>query len=281
MCDDAIFVFDRESIQTLDRLATEEFGVPSIVLMENAASEVAAEAARLLRLLEEPGEVTIFCGPGNNGGDGFAAARHLVNGGHAVQIIAAFDVDGGVGRLSDAARVNFDICRRMAIPIHSIYRSNSEDLHDDLEQRLDDHARDGALIIDALLGVGATGAPRPPFDRLIRWMNARATPVLSVDLPSGLDCDSGRVEGECVRADLTVSFVGLKQGFLELDAQSYVGEVSIADIGAPIQLLERFGQPVEIDPFPDEIEERRSRRHLDEDEDGDDRASRPGARPVH
>jgi NAD(P)H-hydrate epimerase len=222
------YVLDREAVRAVDRMAIEKYGIPGIVLMENAARSLAPHAMRMLAAAEGR-TVLIACGRGNNGGDGWALARHLHNGG-ARPVLAAI---GSPSPGSDA-EVNCRICRAM-------------DLEEIAIDRLDDQ-RGAALIVDAIFGTGLDRAVTGESARVIEWINGSGRPVLAVDVPSGLDCDTGRPLGACVRATRTVTFVGAKPGFMELDAQPYVGEVVIGDIGAPKELAERLGVPVPDQP---------------------------------
>ncbi len=219
------FVLDRDSVRAVDRAAVEAFGIPSIVLMENAARGLAEEAKRMLEGAPTP-HALIVCGSGNNGGDGYALARHLHNAGIDISIVALGDPKAG----SDAA-TNCRICR--AIGIREI----------PLEEL--GQAPDADLIVDAIFGTGLDRPVSGPAARAIEWINAADRPVLAVDIPSGLDCNTGRTLGVAVRAVKTVSFVGLKPGFFEASARDLVGEVVVADIGAPIELVRRYGRPVE------------------------------------
>jgi NAD(P)H-hydrate epimerase len=102
---------------------------------------------------------------------------------------------------------------------------------------LDQHAADAAWLIDAMLGTGATGEPRPPLDDAIRWMNEQPARRLAVDLPSGLDCDTGVAASATVKADVTCTFVAVKSGFLRPEARAFLGKVHVVDIGVPPRLV--------------------------------------------
>lgn len=216
----------RDAVRELDRRAIEEFGVPGIVLMENAGR---GAAHLILGLLRGPsgGRVAIVCGPGNNGGDGFVIARHLANAGIGVELLLAADP----ARLAGDAATNYHIVERMRLPIHPLL--TDADLAANLAR-----LHDAQVVVDALLGTGFRGAPRPPLDRIIRAINAvpNAT-VVAIDLPSGLDCDSGEAADPTVRAAMTITFVAPKLGFGKGDAARYTGKVHVVDIGAPHALL--------------------------------------------
>lgn len=218
------YLFDRESVRNIDQAAVAEYRIPGIVLMENAAIGLAEAALEMLAPAagEDPSAL-IICGGGNNGGDGYALARHLHN----------VDVRPILLPLSDPkpdtdAEINCNICRAMNLTFASW---DEVDTYSDVD-----------LIVDAIFGTGLDRAVSGPAIDAIKWINAATPLVMSVDLPSGLDCDTGQPLGAAVRADCTVTFVGVKQGFMELDAQGWLGDVMVADIGAPIELIERFGK---------------------------------------
>lgn len=211
----------RQSLREIDRAAIEQYGIPGVVLMENAGRNAAELLCRLnaLRL-----RVAIACGRGNNGGDGLVMARHLDRLGLTVNIYLFADPS----LLSPDAKVNFDICQKMELPISILPEVNSELF------------RSFGWIVDALLGTGLQQSPRAPFDSVIDLINESDAKILAVDLPSGLDCDTGRPFQFCVRAHHTVSFVGMKEGFLFPESRTYVGELHFADIGAPRRLIDEY-----------------------------------------
>jgi len=229
-----VYILTRQAVREVDRLAMEEFGIPSIVLMENAAFHLADVA---LHLTGEAGlpRILVVCGPGNNGGDGFAAARHLHNSGAEVAIVHA----GPAKPASDAA-INLAIAQKMGLPIE---RVKGDDGAGAIERAV---AALGPpdLVIDALLGTGLDRAVREPALGMIARINdlgASGAQILAVDIPSGLDADTGEALGAAVTADVTVSFVGIKAGFTKLIAQEHIGDVVVADIGAPRELTARLG----------------------------------------
>jgi len=215
----------RDQVREIDRRAIEEFGVPGVVLMENAGRG----AAEILMGLGIAGPVGICCGKGNNGGDGFVIARHLHNRGHDVRVwLFARPED-----LAGDAAINFQIISRSQLPI-DICAGEAVD-----EAGLRGKLARCEWVVDALFGTGLQGPVRPPFDLVIAAINASGARVLAVDIPSGLDCDTGRPLGPTVRADHTVTFVGPKKGFVAPEAKEWLGEVHVADIGCPRVLLER------------------------------------------
>ena len=217
----------RAEVREVDRLAIEEYGVPGVVLMENAGGG----AARLLESLGIGGPVAIVCGKGNNGGDGFVIARHLDLAGHAVRLLLACPPE----EIRGDAAVNLAIATRSGLAIECLAAA---------DQAAWERALAGAAwIVDALLGTGASGAPAGAVAIAIAAINAvRArggVRVLAVDLPSGLDCDTGTAAGACVRADATATFVARKRGFDAAGAAGSTGAVHVIGIGAPRAVLAR------------------------------------------
>lgn len=234
---DPPLVFTRASVREVDRLAVERYAVPSIVLMENAALHATLVAVDMIA--GRHGSVLVCCGPGNNGGDGLAMARHLANAGVAAAVLLSTSPD----RYSGDAAINLAIVTRMGIPLNVV---DPRDPAGSFDECLRLTGRP-ALLVDALLGTGLDKPVRDPLATLIIRINALAesgVPVLSVDIPSGLDADSGCPLGGAVRATTTVTFVGLKAGFLALEAQPYVGECIVAGIGAPRALVRELGRPL-------------------------------------
>ncbi|MBN2291362.1 MAG: NAD(P)H-hydrate epimerase [Pirellulales bacterium] len=214
-----------EQSRRLDRLAMEEYGMMGLVLMENAGRG----AVDVLCREEIDGPVVICCGRGNNAGDGFVMARHLDLRGYDVRVLAWAKLD----ELRGDAAANFKILQKTDVPI-TVYG------HDFDLARLDNEFATAAWLVDALLGTGARGEPRAPFDTVIERINASAKPVLAVDLPSGLECDTGRPASQTVRAKITCTFAAAKTGLIMPQAEPFVGQVHVVDIGAPRKLIERM-----------------------------------------
>lgn len=245
-------VFTRAAARDVDRLAADEFGIPSILLMENAAAHAADTALDMLA--DRGGRALIACGPGNNGGDGLAIARHLANAG--VEPVVVLSAPGD--RYTGDAAINLGITARMGLVIETISPADPGGSFRAIVRRV---GRPG-IVIDALLGTGLDRSVREPIASMIEQVNAlgaAGVPVLAVDIPSGLDADTGAPLGPAVRASTTVTFVGLKAGFLALAAQDYVGDVVVADIGVPRVLLERLGRPLR-DALPHDEPPRPPRR---------------------
>lgn len=218
--------FTADAVRQVDRLATEKFGLPTIVLMENAAVALREAALGLMsaRGLER---AIILAGPGNNGGDGFALARHLHNAGIPVTVLHTAASDAYRGD----ARVNFEVVHAMGVALAPL----------DSRETLCGEMGSGstALVVDALLGIGATRTVAGLMAEVIDAVNARSGQVvLGVDIPSGMDADRGPVLGPCMRADLTVTFVGRKVGMAAAGSEALLGRVVIGDIGVPRELAE-------------------------------------------
>lgn len=217
-------LLSRDEVRALDRRAIEEFGVPGVVLMENAGRG----CAELLRSLGIHGPVVVCCGKGNNGGDGFVIARHLDNGQVPVKVLLFAQPE----ELAGDASINYRIIDKAGLSIESLGLRplDGEKLRRELAA--------AEWVVDALFGTGLTGPVRPPFDEVIAAISAGSTRVLAVDIPSGLDCDTGQPLGPTVRADHTATFVGLKKGFADPAARSWLGQVHVVDIGAPRILVD-------------------------------------------
>ena len=220
-------ILTREQVRELDRRAIEEYGVPGIVLMENAGRGM----AELLRALGINGLVVICCGKGNNGGDGLVMARHLDNAGLRVRVL----LFGDPAQLSGDVAINHRIVTASGIPV-DVFAGPSLD-----EERLRRQLADADWIVDALFGSGLRGAIQPPFDRILAVINAAAKRAFAVDVPSGLDSDTGQPLGVAVRAQHTGTVAARKQGFLNPSAAAWLGQVHLIDMGAPRALLAATG----------------------------------------
>ncbi len=215
----------REQVRRLDHLAMEEYGMSGLVLMENAGRGT----VDVLCSEGIEGPVLICCGKGNNAGDGFVMARHLDLRGYEARVWLWARPD----ELRGDAAENFMILQKTDVPITIC--------GDDFDPaRLDEELAHAAWAVDALLGTGARGEPRPPFDTVIQHINASETQVLAVDLPSGLDCDSGHPASQTIRANVTCTFAAAKPGLITPQAEPFVGQLHVLDIGAPRRLIEQM-----------------------------------------
>jgi hydroxyethylthiazole kinase-like uncharacterized protein yjeF len=204
----------------IDIRLKEEFGIDTLVLMENAGRAVAQETLRCLK--RKPKKICIFCGKGNNGGDGFVAARHLLAQGLKPDIFLA----DKISRLKYEARLNMGILKKLNQKIIEVSSENLFMVKDSISK--------GALIIDALLGVGLRGEPEGIYRDVIAAINASGAYIISVDIPSGLDATTGRALGCCVQADRTVTFMALKRGMVLRDGPKACGKIVVRDLGIPL-----------------------------------------------
>ena len=219
----------REQVRTLDRRAIEEFGVPSSLLMENAGRACAVIAEQMLA--DTPStSALVLCGPGNNGGDGFVIARTLRNRGFDVELFYW----GSVSQLKQASqdvRLFVKLWRGVGGTIGEL---QSEDSFEAAQAKF----RTSGILVDALFGTGLTRDLDADLIGLIDGVAESGRPVLSVDLPSGLDADTGEIHGAAIRATKTVTFVASKPGFALGFGPVHCGEVFVAEIGLPGFLVE-------------------------------------------
>lgn len=211
-------------IRQIDECATRDYEIPGLLLMENAGRSISEVVFRHYR----PCKVLIFAGKGNNGGDGFVVARHLVNRGFSVQVVLLEDPSG----LKSDSLVNFKILCKMKIPVAVMVEASEDELHR--------HVQDADLVVDAIFGVGLRRSVSGVFESAIRAINRGPKQVVSVDIPSGLDADTGHVVGVAVRATKTVTLALPKRGLFEGDGPRFSGEIEIVDIGLPREMLRPF-----------------------------------------
>lgn len=212
----------RTQVRDIDRRAIEEYGLAGVVLMENAGRG----AVDVLCRRGCSGPVVICAGKGNNGGDGFVMARHLAILGIDMQVILCCPPD----QLQGDAAINYRVLQRAGIAgrVLGIEVTAAE---------LDTVLAGADWIVDALLGTGTQGVIRDPYAAVIAAINRSGQRVLAVDLPSGMDCDTGQPCGICIRATVTATFVARKPGFDAEGAGLLTGAVEVVDIGVPPQLL--------------------------------------------
>jgi NAD(P)H-hydrate epimerase len=215
-----------QQIRELDGLAIEQVGIPGVVLMENAGR---GTAEFIYGALVDPpaSRVMILCGPGNNGGDGFVVARHLHNAGVPVDVVLAAAPEKSAGDAS----TNLKILERMDLEFIRAFEAAGLEIARQA-------AGQAAVIVDALLGTGSTGAPRAVMATLIELANtAPRARRIAIDIPSGLDAERGEIHEPCFRADATVTMVAPKVGFLTPAGRQVVGRVVVVDIGLPRGLI--------------------------------------------
>lgn len=211
-------------MRELERRAVQEAGLPTLLLMEHAGRAVAQVVWKLVR--ERGGSrVAVVCGKGNNGGDGMCAARHLANAGLSVRVyLLARDQD-----VEGDAATNLRALRAAGVEVDNVVGA--------VDTALKAVGAAADLVVDAIFGTGFRGSPMGLAARAIEAINEAQKPVVAVDVPSGLDADTGKVEGPCVRAHVTVTMGLPKVGLLVYPGASYCGEVVVADLGLPRKLV--------------------------------------------
>jgi len=220
--DKKCIVMTRDEVRAFDRWAINTLGIAGVVLMENAGRSCAEMIKKKLADITNP-KVCIFCGTGNNGGDGYVIARSLLNSGFRV----AVTICGERRKIKGDAKANLDILEKLGQPTEQL---NLKD--DNIPSRIKAFAAGADMLIDALLGTGLKGQLKGEYLELIESINARNLPVLAVDIPSGLDCDTGEPLGGAIKATYTVTFVAMKKGFtLSRNVAEYTGEIFVASIG--------------------------------------------------
>ncbi|MBT4161270.1 MAG: NAD(P)H-hydrate epimerase, partial [Gammaproteobacteria bacterium] len=223
-------LYTAAQVRELDRVTIEEEGIPGITLMKRAGQ---ACVDAMLGRWPNPGRVAVLCGSGNNAGDGFIIAGLLKAKGLTVQV-------GLVGREpakgTDAASA-YNFCRENGVEVNSP----------------DEALEDAELIVDALLGTGVSGEVREDYAATIRNINGLDKPVVAVDLPSGLSADTGVSLGICVRADLTITFIGRKFGLMTGDGPEYAGEIQFADLEVPDAVFQQVPSTANILDYDDLI----------------------------
>ena len=219
------YVVTASEMREIDRRTIEEVGIPGLILMENAGLGVVEAVLDLLKDIHD-GRVVVFCGKGNNGGDGMVVARHLFNRGIDVDIY----LTGKKNSLQGDALANMNILDGFNLKINELTDKKGLTRIGQFD-----------LIVDALLGTGITGEVKGLAADVIHWINVRSEPVVSVDLPSGLHSDTGFFSGACVKADYTVTMAELKRGLLVPPGREMAGNVSVVDIGSPRFVSDSIG----------------------------------------
>ncbi|WP_040213310.1 bifunctional ADP-dependent NAD(P)H-hydrate dehydratase/NAD(P)H-hydrate epimerase [Clostridium polynesiense] len=213
-----------EVLRKIDKYCIENLNIPGIVLMENAALKVMKHLN-----IEENNKFSVVCGSGNNGGDGFAVARHLKALDKSVEVFLI----GNSSRLSKDCRINYDILRNMGLKIKEI--SNVEDFTE-----LKDSLQQSDIVVDAVFGTGLTRELEEPYLSVISIMNENSRYILSVDIPSGMESDSGEIKGNAIKADKTVTFELYKKGFINYKSHKHTGNIAVEDIGIPGKVIDMY-----------------------------------------
>jgi NAD(P)H-hydrate epimerase len=221
-------VMSRDEVRAFDSWAINELGIPGVVLMENAGRSCAELIKDKLADVTSP-RVCIFCGTGNNGGDGYVIARHLLNSGFSVVVVIC-GPPGAENKIKGDAKINLDILERLGQLIERLNLSDS-----DIAGRVKGFVTGADMLVDGLFGTGLGGKLSDEYKQLIESINAQNCPILAVDIPSGLDCDTGEPLGAAIKASWTVTFAVVKRGFTRHGPTNataqYTGEVFVASIG--------------------------------------------------
>ena len=215
-------VLTREHAARVDRCASEQFGISGLVLMENAGRA----ATDLLCQLQVKSPIVVCCGKGNNAGDGYVIARHLLARNYQVQVLNWEKPE----KIQGDARTNYRILQAMGARIVEQSDVNNANVLQILA--------DAYWIVDALLGTRGSGPPRHPIDKAIEAINHAQAIRFAVDLPSGLDCDTGCTPGVAIEADHTCTFLAAKPGLIHAAGKAYVGQLHIADLGISTKIIQ-------------------------------------------
>lgn len=221
MADEREDIISVSRAKEFDIMAREKLGLSVLVLMENAGRSVAEEVLKALEG-KKTTAVAVVCGKGNNGGDGLVACRHLLCRGIKPKIFLAVKINEVQGE----ARVNLDILLRMKQKVVEVNNKNLVLVRSSILE--------SGLIIDALLGVGIKREVGGIFRELINIINGSKAYIVAVDVPSGLDADSGKILGCCVKADKTVTFLAEKKGMVLNDGYKYCGRIMVKDLGVSL-----------------------------------------------
>lgn len=217
-------VADVDAMRSMDSYCINRLGIPGLILMENAALKVVKNICG-----DKFDSFSIVCSKGNNGGDGFAVARHLYNMGKEVNVFLIGNEDG----MSGDCRTNYNIIRNIGIPICKVDSFEKIEILRKAVGNTD-------LCVDAIFGTGLSRDVEGVYYNVIDCINNYSRYIVSIDLPSGLDGNTGKVLGNCIKADKTVSFQALKKGFLKYDSRKFTGYISIEDIGIPEYVIEKL-----------------------------------------
>ncbi len=218
-------ILNADQMRDADRRTIEEIGIPSLVLMENAGRQtVAAMESRFAEPMQ--GQIAVLCGRGNNGGDGFVIARTLAQRGLDPLVFVVGEIAGVRGD----ARTNLDILGRLGITIAEVANEQAWDLHYSEFQKC-------TLVVDALFGTGLKAPLAGLFETILADVNAAGIPIVAVDLPSGMSADTSDEIGPCIEAAMTVTMAAPKLPLVLPPAEAKAGEIIIADIGIPADVI--------------------------------------------
>lgn len=212
-----------QTMREIDNYSINTIGIPSTVLMENAALKVVKHIKNNYK------KVCIVCNIGNNGGDGFAVARHLFNNGQAVEVFLIGQIEG----MTNDCRINYIAAKNIGVEIKNI--NSKEEL-----EALGQSVISSDIVVDGIFGTGLTRDVKGIYLEAINIINNNKKYTLSIDVPSGMNSDTGKVMANCIKADKTISFQLYKKGLLSIGAEEYTGTIIIEDIGIPKIVVDKF-----------------------------------------
>ena len=212
---------NKQQVRNYDKNAIEKLGIPGIVLMENAGKGATDIIAKKLIAIKGK-SACIICGKGNNGGDGFVIARHLKIMSYNVKIIILAEPT----TIKGDAKINYDITQKMNIETIALPPQDSS-----TKSEISAHSQNCDIIIDAIFGTGFQGQLTDQYQTIITAINNAKKPIIAIDIPTGLDCDTGKPLPIAIVATDTVTFVAIKDGFLNQKAKQITGTVHVVSIG--------------------------------------------------
>ncbi|MCX7749018.1 MAG: NAD(P)H-hydrate dehydratase [Clostridia bacterium] len=230
-------VFTPKQMQKADEISIHEIGIPGIVLMENAALSVVDEIIKMLGTADKK-NIHLFAGKGNNGGDAFAVARHLHQKGANVTLALLAQRD----KIQGDAKINLDILKKMELDIIELTEEHQLSSFDAKLAYAD-------LIVDGIFGTGLKGRVEGFFEKVVELINGAGKPVISIDIPSGIDGETGEVLHVCIKAHKTVTFALPKLGLLIHPGSEYTGNLIVADIGIPQKVIDEIDSKLHITDF--------------------------------
>lgn len=215
----------REETRLIDNYIIKDIGLPSVILMENAGRGIAQH----LRSLNPKGKVIICCGKGNNGGDGYVVARYLNIYGIEAQIFVFADPKD----IRGDAKIHLEVVKKLGLQIKYL-KSSTLDHHCLLND-----LNEAEWVVDGLFGTGLSTEVEPFYFDVINTLNKTKANILSIDVPSGLDCNAGRPLGTAIISTITCTLISMKTGFLNEEAQKYLGILEVINLGIPNSILHR------------------------------------------
>lgn len=217
-------VLSLEKTISMEKKVIEEIGIPSIVLMENAAQEIFSS------IVHKGKSFIIYCGRGNNGGDGLALARKLILANKKVKIV----ILGDLKNATEEFKLNYNILSKI--------NANLEVFQDEIDNRFISELVEADVVIDAIFGVGLNKEVQGIYFNIIEVINKHAKFIVSIDIPSGLDCNTGIIKNICIKASETYTVEVYKKGFIKYEAREYLGDVKIIKIGVPKEIINEYSE---------------------------------------